>query len=243
MTTRFATWLAALGLTLAHGPAPADGTNVLIPPVGERAEPGAPWRFVGLPKQKKPMTQFRVVTRDGERVLEVEANMSYGNLVHDVPSGSDASHLSWRWRVERGNVAGDPHKRAGDDHVLAVCALFDLPLSALPFVDRQIIRAARAVGGEDLPSATLCYTWDERQRTGEVLESPFTRRVRYLVLRGQGDPLREWRREERDLRSDFRRLFGTEASATPPLLAVAISGDADNTQGHSLALLADLVLQ
>lgn len=198
---------------------------------------------MGLPKQSKPKTRFRAVTLDGERVLEIDADASYGNLVHDLPSGGVASQLSWRWRVERGNAAGDPHKRAGDDHVVAVCALFDLPLSALPFVDRQILRAARAVGGQDLPSATLCYIWDERQRPGEALDSPFTRRVRYLVLRGQGDPVREWRREARDLRADFQRLFGTEAGAAPPLLAVAVAGDADNTQGHSIALLADLVLQ
>lgn len=243
MPVRAAALLAVLGLALAPGAAPAEGPSVLAPVVGEGAEPPAPWRFVGLPRQSKAKTQFRVVTRDGERVLEIDANMSYGNLMHDVPAGSGASRLSWRWRVELGNAAGDPKKRAGDDHVLAVCALFDLPLAALPFVDRQIIRAARAVGGEDLPSATLCYIWDERQRPGDVLSSPFTRRVRYMVLRGQGDALREWRREERDLRADFDRLFAGEAGAAPPLLAVAVAGDADNTQGHSTALLADLILQ
>jgi Protein of unknown function (DUF3047) len=243
MNTGVVALIAALGLGAVWGPARADGPNLLGALAGERAEPNAPWRVIGLPKQTKPLTQFRIVTRDGARVLEIEADMSYGNLVHDLPGTSDASHLSWRWRIERGNTAGDPHKRSGDDHVLAVCALFDLPLTALPFVDRQIVRAARAVSGQDLPSATLCYTWDERQASGVVLDSPFTHRVRYLVLRGQGDPLREWRREERDLRADFRRLFGTEASTMPPLLAVAVAGDADNTQGHSIALLADLVLQ
>jgi len=67
--------------------------------------------------------------------------------------------------------------------------------------------------------------------------------VRYLVLRGRGDAQREWRREERDLRADFERAFGDEAKGSPPLQAVAVAADADNTQGHSLAWVADLVLQ
>lgn len=243
MPARTATLIAALGLALIHFAAPAEGANALAPLVGEREEPAPPWRFVGLPRQSLPKTRFRVVNRDGERVLEIDAEASYGNLVHDVPNGSQPSRLSWRWRVERGNAAGDPRTRAGDDRAVSVCALFDQPLSALPFVDRQILRAARVVSGQELPSATLCYIWDERQRAGEAAESPYTRRVRYLVLRGQGDALREWRREERDLRADFVRLFGSEAGAALPLQAVAVSGDADNTQGHSTALLADLVLQ
>jgi hypothetical protein len=235
---------AALGLAVACTAAADDGPNLLTDWGAALGAPPAPWRFVGLPQQTKPMTRFRVVTHEGARVLEIMADSSYGNLVHDLPAaGSDARSLSWRWRIEQDNPAGDPHKRSGDDHVLAVCALFDLPLSALSFIDRQILRAARRVGGEDLPSATLCYTWDERQPQGTVLDSPFTRRVRYLVLRGSGEALQQWRQEQRDLRADFLRLFGGEASAVPPLLAIAVSGDADNTRGHSLALLTELVLR
>jgi hypothetical protein len=235
---------AALAFAAACTAAAADDPNLLTDLGGTLGAPPAPWRFVGLPKQTKPATQFRVVAHDGERVLEIKADLSYGNLVHDLPgAGSNARSLSWRWRIEQGNPAGDPHTRSGDDHVLAVCAFFDLPLSAVPFVDRQILRAARAVNGSDLPSATLCYTWDERQEKGAVLDSPFTHRVRYMVLRGSGEALQQWRQEQRDLHADFLRLFGGEASAVPPLLAIAVSGDADNTRGHSLALLSDLVLR
>jgi hypothetical protein len=234
---------AALGLLIACTSARADDPNLITDLAGPLGAPPAPWRLIGLPRQSKPMTRFNIVDRDGARVLEIEARASYGNLVHDLPGGSDARWLSWRWRVEHDNPAGDPRTRAGDDHVLAVCALFDLPLSAMPFVDRQILRAARAASGTDLPSATLCYTWDERQPPGTVIESPFTRRVRYLVLRGAGEALQQWRPEKRDLRADFLRLFGGEAKSAPPLLAIAVSSDADNTLGHSLALLSELVLR
>jgi hypothetical protein len=234
---------ATLGLVLVGTVARADNPNLLADLAGPLDTPPAPWRVVGLPRQSKPMTRFRIVARDGQRVLEIEAQASYGNLVHDLSGGTDARQLSWRWRVERDNPAGDPRSKSGDDHVVSVCALFDLPLSALPFIDRQILRAARATSGQDLPSATLCYIWDERQPQGAVLDSPFTRRVRYLVLRGAGEALHQWRPEERDLRADFLRLFGGEAKAVPPLLAIAVSGDADNTRGYSVALLSELVLR
>lgn len=233
---------AAFGMSIAA--LAVDGPNLLTDFGGSLGTPPAPWRFVGLPYQSKPMTRFRIINQEGARVLEVKADESYGNLVHDVSGpASNARLLSWRWRIELDNPAGDPQQRSGDDHALAVCVMFDLPLSAVPFAERQALRAARVASGETLPSATLCYTWDERQAQGATLDSPFTHRVRYLVLRGAGEPLQQWRPEQRDLRADFLRLFGGEATAVPPLLAVMVSADADNTHGHSLALLSDMVLQ
>jgi len=221
-----------------------DGPNLLTDFGGAPGAPQPPWRFVGLPNQTKPMTSFRIIEHEGARVLEVKADESYGNLMHDLTgANSNAQSLSWRWRVEQDNRAGDPHQRSGDDHTLAVCAMFDLPLAALPFGERQALRLARVASGEDLASATMCYSWDERERAGSVIESPFTRRVRYLVLRGDGEPLGQWRREQRDLRADFLRLFGGESSTVPPLIAVTVSADSDNTHGHSLALLSELVLR
>jgi len=236
----------ATGLGLwAVGPAmAADGANLLTGFGAAEGPAQAPWRFVGLPNQTKPMTQFRVVTLEGARVLEVKADESYGNLVHDISSqNSNARTLSWRWRIELDNPKGDPHQKSGDDHSLAVCAMFDLPMSALSPGERFILRAARASSGEDVASATLCYSWDERQPAGTEIESPFTRRVRYIVLRGQGEPLKQWRSEQRDLGADFLRLFGNEATTVPPLIGVAVSADSDNTHGHSLALVGELALK
>lgn len=236
-------WLVwVTGLLGAVGMAGA-ATALLPDPAGPAPEPAAPWRVAGLPKQDKPQTRYRVVDVDGGRAVEIDAQASYGNLVHEWPAGITARQLSWRWRIERDNPLTDLRRKAGDDHVVAVCALFDLPLASIPFWERQLLRLARTLSGEPLPAATLCYTWDLRQPTGSVLDSPYTRRVRWIVLRGDGEPLGTWRREQRDLRADFLRLFGDETRTVPPLTAVLVAGDADNTQGRSLALLGALTLQ
>jgi len=235
--------LAAALSFVACATVAAAGASALTDPAGARGAPAAPWHVVGLPGQAKPYTQFRVTERDGERMLEIDAQGSYGTLVHELADGVGIQHLSWWWRIEQDNPATDLRTKEGDDHVVAVCALFDLPIDAVPFIERQFLRLARAFSGQMLPAASLCYTWDARLPRDTVLMSPFTRRVRLIVLRGIGEPLRVWQHEERDLPGDFHRLFGDESAVLPPLRAVVIAGDADNTGGHSIAHLRELQLR
>lgn len=204
------------------------------------------WRIVGLPQQKAPLTQFALQTLDGATVLRVEARGSYGNLVHaladvDRDGVGSARTLAWRWRLEQPLAAADLRTRAGDDAALKVCALFDLPLEALPFWERQKMRVARAAAGEWLPAATLCYVWDPALPEGTLLPNAHSARLRWIVARGQGTAAGRWHDERHDLRADFMRAFGAELPAgagLPPLRAIAIGADADNTGGRSLGHVA-----
>ena len=65
--------------------------------------PPSPWQVVGLPKQKMPLTQYALVDLDGRRALRIEADRSYGNLVHALDGAPvpTAARLSWQWRVDR----------------------------------------------------------------------------------------------------------------------------------------------
>jgi hypothetical protein len=114
-----------------------------------------------LPKQTLPRTRFTAVDLDGVRALRIEAQGSYGNLLHELPAGARAGRqLSWRWRVERFAAGTDLRQKAGDDTAAKVCLMFDMPLDRVPFLERQTLRMARAAASEDLPAATLCYVWD-----------------------------------------------------------------------------------
>ncbi len=216
----------------------------LAPVAGPQADPPAPWRYEGLPNQKLPPTQYEVVELEGERVLRIRAEASYGNLVHPV-TGADAPPgiLAWRWRLEQPLAAADLRTKAGDDAALKVCALFDLPLDALPFWERQQMRLARTLSGRHLPAATLCYVWDARLPPGTVLPNAHSPRLRWLVLRGPESAPGQWLAERRDLGADFLRAFGDEAARVPPLLAIGVGADADNTGGRSLAYVAALTLE
>jgi Protein of unknown function (DUF3047) len=221
-------WMAALALPVAAALSPL--------------QVGGDWRVVGLPKQSFPVTRYTMATVDGAPALRIDAEGSYGNLLHAVPDGQGRT-LRWRWRVERPQAGADLKRKEGDDTALKVCALFNLPLEALPFWERQKMRLARQVSGEDLPAATLCYVWDASLPAGTLLPNAYTPRLRWLVLQGAGAPLATWRSESRDLQADFLRAFGDEARSVPPLQAIAIGADGDNTGGSSLAFVADIALE
>jgi len=236
-------WLGGLAATLLLAAAPQAREPLLVAPMGASDKPASPWHVVGLPQQSKPFTQFSVVTLDGQRVLRVEAASSYGNLVHSLNEDVGKHQLAWRWRVDEGIPGADLRRKDGDDSPLKVCALFDLATSAVPFVERQVLRIARLRSGETLPSASICYVWDTHLAPGTVLDNAFTRRIRFIVLRGPETPLRGWVSERRDVWADFKRLFADEADAVPPLVGVAIGADADNTQSHSLGYVSAISLE
>lgn len=215
----------------------------LHPFAGDGSTPAAPWRVVGLPRQSKPFTRFSVVDLDGHKALRVEADSSYGNLVHPLQDAITSAHLAWQWRMDEPNPQADLHQRQSEDIALKVCVMWDMPIEDVPFFERQVLRIARAHAAEPLPAATVCYVWDAHLPVGTQLDSPFTRRLRYIVLRSGSDPLHRWMVEQRDIVADFMTLFGSEAHGLPPLAGIAVGADTDNTHAHSLAHAADLQLQ
>jgi hypothetical protein len=225
-----------LGL-LTPGWAVAGALAPLSGPAG--ALPPAPWTFAGLPGQTLPVTRFVLERQDNGLALRVQAVASYGNLVHAL-KGVPAGALSWRWRVDQGLASADLRRREGDDVALKVCAMFDMPRSAVPFMERQLLRLAESRTGESLPNANLCYAWDPAWPEGSVVPNAYSARVRYITL---GSTPRTWQAVRRDLAADFVMAFGDEATRAPRLLAIAVGADADNTRGESLGYIADLHLE
>jgi len=211
---------------------------IAVAGVGSR--PPAPWHVVGLPIQSTPLTRFEVVELDGERVLRVEADRSFGNLVHPLPAATRAGVMSWRARIDRPTLGANLTRRSGEDMALRVCASFDLPLEQLPFLERQLLRVAQAASDEPLPSALLCYVADATLPAGMLVVSPFTRRMRSIVA--DHPAAGQWVSERHDLGADFRRAFGDESASVPPLTAIVVGGDGDNTHSHSVAYLSALQL-
>lgn len=232
-------WRACLGVLLTALPLLAQA-QVLVPPVDGQGQLSPAWRVVGLPQQKPPLTRYQAARVDGRDALQIDAQASYGNFVLEAPGQAAPRHIAWSWRVEQDNPAVDLRNRAGDDTVARVCLSFQLPLEQVPFMERQLLRMARASSGQPLPAATLCWVWGGREAPGSLVDNPYSRRVRYLVLRNAADGTHRWLDERRDVADDWRRAFGDESPVPPPLAAVIVAGDADNTVGHSRAGVAGL---
>ena len=231
---------ASLALAVAVVLAPT------LAPVVQGGRIAAPWHVLTLPQQVKPVTQYSAETVDGRDAVRVQVQASYGNLVHEWPAVAAPQRLHWAWRLQVPNPAVDLRVRAGDDAAVKVCMSFDLALDRVPFMERQVLKLARSRSGQDLPAATLCWVWGAGEARGALLPNAYSRRVRYIVLRNREDALATWFEESRDVAADFRRAFGDEidaGSALPPLTALIVAGDGDNTGGASVAHVSALRLE
>ena len=234
--------VALILLTTLAGRASADGPMPL--PFGPAAsQPRAPRHVTGLPNQTKPYTTFSVVELDGRKALRIEADSSYGNLVHPLELKATPAALSWQWRVEQLIDADDLRQRSTDDNAVKVCVSFDMPIEKVPFLERQLLRAARGKTTEPVPSASVCYVWDAHLPVGTSLDNAFTRRIRYKVLQSGPARLHQWVAERRNIGADFLELFRDESTEVPPVIGVLVGADSDNTHSHSLAHVADIVVE
>ena len=197
------------------------------------------WEPDGLPDNKAPRSDIEPITLNGEGVLALRTQASYGVLTH-AWQGAAPAFLSWRWRLEQPLGQADIKTKSGDDAALKVCVMLDQPLADIPFLQRSVLALARSVSGKTLPSATLCYVWDSRYPAGTSGANPYSARVRYIVLNGPESATGQWVAQRRNIAADFALLFGRESPALPPLTAVAVGADSDNTQGSSLGYVTQL---
>ncbi len=233
---------AALGCAALSGPVAAQSALASFGSVG--GAPQAPWRFIGLPQQTKPFTRFSVVEIDGKRAVKIEADESYGNLVHPVKSMAAPAHLAWSWRIEKPLEHADLTQKSGDDTTVKVCVFFDMAMENVPFADRQLLRFARSKTTDPVPTATICYVWDQKLAAGTAIDNAFTRRLRYIVVESGNDRLDRWVAEKRDVAADFTKLFSDEnGQAVPPIVGVAVGADSDNTHAHSVSYVSGVVLE
>ena len=230
---------AALSLT---GIAAHAADAVLAPFGAAGAAPQAPWKVIGLPQQTKPFTKFSVVELDGKRAVKIEADESYGNIVHPLQLGSPG-HLAWQWRIEKPLDTADLRQRGGDDTAVKVCVFYDLPIESISFAERQLLRITRGKTTDLVPAATVCYVWDTQLPVGTTLDNAFTRRVRYIVLESGNEKRDRWVSEKRDLGADFLKLFRDESATVPAILGVAVGADSDNTKGHTVSYVSGVAIE
>jgi Protein of unknown function (DUF3047) len=231
-----------LALLAPAGAALADDaalTSFSGSPVGDAP---AVWKYASLPK--KTPTQFSIVELGGAHVLKVQADDSYGNLVHPVHATiGDKSTLAWRWRVDKLNDDADITTRGGDDSPAKICVFFAYDASKLSFGERTKLALAHSTTGQDVPTETLCYVWDNKQAVDTGLPNAFTSRIRMIVLESGASKVGQWVSQKRSIAADYQRMFGDESGGKiPELTGVAVSADADNTHGHSLAYFGDVTL-
>ena len=230
-------------LVLAGNPAAAaDAADSSIAPFSA-ASPGAelpaPWRISTLPNVKRA-THYALVA-DGETVvLRAQANASMASVTHALKLDPKVHPvITWRWKISNILKKSDIHIKAGDDFPARVYVLFDYDIRKLSVLQRAKMYLARSRFGKDMPAAALCYVWDGKAPVGTSVWSPYTDRVRVIVVESGSANVDRWREMQRDVVEDFRAAFGEDP---PAISGVAVASDTDNTGESVTAFYGDIRL-
>ena len=218
-----------------RGPAASPVTPFSSASPGEELPP--PWRIATLPNVKRA-TRYALVA-DGETVvLRAEANASMASVMHPLKLDPKVfPFIAWRWKVSNILSKSDIGSKAGDDFPARVYVLFDYDISKLSFLQRAKMFLARSRYGEAVPASALCYVWDGKAPVGASAWSPYTDRVRVIVVESGSANLNRWRDVQRDVVADFRAAFGEDP---PAISGVAVATDTDNTGESATAFYGDI---
>ena len=229
-------WRAALGAFAMLLVQSVHGQDVFSKLSPGQAMP-KDFRLVAYPNIKP--NKFALVLDEGKTVLRVESNNSAGSMA--VPASllgaQTNTTLQWRWKVDRILDKADMDEKLLDDHSARLYVFFDVPLESLPFADRAKIKLARSISGVEVPTAALCYVWDNKHRVGYTAWSPFTRQLRKVVLQSGPGAVGQWRLEARDVAADFKEAFGFEA---PAITGISVGNDTDNTDDRVTSWFGDV---
>ena len=205
---------------------------------GSRLPPG--WQVLTVGNKKAP--EFRLVREDAQTVLRVDAQAAVGTLAHPllVPA-AEAGTLSWRWKIDHVIEKAALGTKEGDDFAARVYVSFDVPVEGLSFAARARIKLAKLIYGADLPAAAICYVWDNRSPVGTSIWSPYTERLRMVVLESGNARAGQWVAESRNVDADFQAAFGSGWNKpTPRITGVAVAVDTDQTLESATAWFGDL---
>ena len=167
-------------------------------------------------------TRYRIVEDEAGKALEAVSDAGASSLY--LERGIDLAArpvLEWRWRVEAPLSVADERVKAGDDFAARVYVV------------------APGEGLFALPIA-ISYVWSASASVGADWPNPFTSKVRMVAVESGPAHAGEWRSYRRNLREDFRRLFGREVGE---LEGVAVMTDADNSRQRARAWYGDILLR
>lgn len=155
----------------------------------------------------KPPTDYKIV-HDGTNcfVRGVARTTCSGFTVNLDIEPPQRLKLHWRWKIEGVAPRGSERDLKRFDHTARVFIAFDTFIG---------------------PARTINYTWATDEKPGTALEHPKSGRAQIIVLQSGNARTNEWIAEERDVRADWRRVFG--ARPMPKIIGLGVMTDSDST--------------
>ncbi len=172
------------------------------------------------PKAFKGVTDYRLVRMEGVTVLRASSESSASGLYRELTIDlTRTPYLNWSWRVAGTLGALHEQSKVGDDYP---ARLYVAVRGGLAF----------------WRSRALNYVWSSSTAVGTHWPNAFAgAAVMMLAVRSGERDVGRWVPERRNVREDWRRLFGEDIRQ---LDAVALMSDSDNAGGRALAFYGDI---
>jgi len=172
------------------------------------------------PKRFRGETSYSLVVDGERRVLKAHSRAAASGLYKEVDlDPAKYPVLRWSWKIGGTIPNGDERTKAGDDYAARVYIVFP----------RTLFWKTKAIN----------YIWANRLPQGKSLPNAFTSNAVMVAVESGNGKAGTWVTEERNVYEDYRALFGEDP---PPIGAVALMTDTDNTGGEAEAYYGDIVL-
>ena len=199
------------------------------------------WSFQAL-RGVKHETQYAYVRDEtlNTTVLEAIADAAAGALTYRFEGDAQVNRvLRFKWRPGNLIASSDPKSKAGDDYAARVYITFASDPQRASFKEKTENAIANAIYGEVPPHAALSYVFTHKAKLGDVITSPFTTRVKKIVVDADPESVGKWKSFTRDIYDDYKRAFGEEPTR---ISGIAIMVDTDNTSEKASARFGDITL-
>jgi hypothetical protein len=225
------------------GPAP----EVTGTPWAELSAPAKPdglklddlvWEIFRVPG--KPPTRYSHVQHEGREAVRAQADATGSILRHRHRiEPAELGRISFSWNVPPPGAEANASLPDLEDVPVRVVLAFEGDRSRFSFKNSMLSELSLLLTGEELPFATLIYTWSRVNKPGDVVVNDRTDRIRKIVVDSGDQGYNQWLSYERDIRADYRKAFGEEPGA---LLSFAVFTEGERNEGQLQAFYGPLQL-
>ena len=171
------------------------------------------------PKAFQGETRYAFDDQSGRRALFAQSQGTASGLYREIRVDLHRTPwLNWSWRVDRVLKGVDERTQSGDDYPARVYVVV-------------------SGGAAFWKTRSLIYVWSSHQPVGATWNNAFTGNARVMALRSGIQDAGRWVSEKRNIRTDFRQLFGEDLDAID---AVALMTDTDNSGQAATAWYGDI---
>lgn len=209
-----------------------------------RAKPGAigkPWEPFPVLRRNVP-TAYRLVKTEAGVVLEADAEEGGSGLQRRIRINPQRHPiLEWRWQVPRPDEDApglDVASRASP--MVRLSLAFHGDPEKLDIDDRVKLRLAKVLTARGLPYASLLYVWLYNVPVETVVHSPYTDRVRMIVVESGAQRIDQWVSIRRNVLEDYRRAFGEEPD---DIVAVGLMTDPGDDGSRRRSFYGDITFR